>query len=454
MTHVRRIVQLAAVSLVINFTFATPHGQTAPPSLKLFTNQAVFGAGSTLEVTIGVQHAGAPAVVDLLFGAILPDGDTVAFFEGPGLSPAFGRLSQIASIRPTYPAVPINAGLTMTPDFFRYTFTGGEPLGQYQLFFAATPPNALRDGRIDAGDLIALQLAPIRLAPPASITVDVARSGSGLVSRTGGTVNAVGADGTQYTLSVPAGALLAPTTITLIPVAAMSGLAGSLQAVRAVRAEPDGLTFAVPARLTIRPPAGGPARLVGMATANGGSGLQLLAAARTNTGEIVIPNVAHFSVVGVAVPSSTVELEAFFATSDFVSRVIDAHFSGGPEQALMEQWFDTEIRPLLQSGQTNNTALFKGIAQVFSWETNRTTAGSASDHLRRAHRSSSCRKPHSHCQRPARRHSSAQRTLHHRAQLKSRRRSHAVSGLGDVNLGHHHIRGGRSELYADSIPYT
>ena len=146
---------------------------------------------------------------------------------------------------------------------------------------------------------------------------------------------------------------------------------------RAVRAEPDGLTFAVPARLTIRPPAGGPARLVGMATANGGSGLQLLAAARTNTGEIVIPNVAHFSVVGVAVPSSTVELEAFFATSDFVSRVIDAHFSGGPEQALMEQWFDTEIRPLLQSGQTNNAALFKGIAQVYSWETNRTTAGSA-----------------------------------------------------------------------------
>jgi hypothetical protein len=69
----------------------------------------------------------------------------------------------------------------------------------------------------------------------------------------GGIVTATGSDGTQYTLDVPAGAVVEPVEIGLIPVTSIGGLpfSGGLQA--AVQIEPDGLQLYKLATLTIIP---------------------------------------------------------------------------------------------------------------------------------------------------------------------------------------------------------
>ena len=216
MAHRRRFVWLAAISLVLGFAGQRPHAQSQLPTLRLSTNQGIFSPGNTLVVNLGVQHTGAPMPVDLLFGVILPGSDAVVFFEGPGLVPGTGRVSQPASIRPMFASLAVGAGIdVLIPDFFRYTWQGQEPLGDYQFFFAVTRPGAFRDGRIDGGDLLALQMATVRHVPPATVSVDTSRAASAVVTIAGGTVTATGADGVQYALEVPAGAIAQSTTITV-----------------------------------------------------------------------------------------------------------------------------------------------------------------------------------------------------------------------------------------------
>jgi hypothetical protein len=150
-----------AVGMVLGFgPGQAPHAQSSLPTLRLTANQAVFGPGSTLSVTVGLEHTGAPVLVDLLFGVILPDGDSLVFFEGPALVAGNGRLSQPASLRPMYAGLAVGPGTNvLIPDFFRHTWVGQEPVGEYQMFFAATTAGALRDNRIDGGDLLAVQTA-------------------------------------------------------------------------------------------------------------------------------------------------------------------------------------------------------------------------------------------------------------------------------------------------------
>jgi len=70
----------------------------------------------------------------------------------------------------------------------------------------------------------------------------------------GGTVSAAGADGTVFTLELPADALPAPQTVTLTPVYGVDRLPFSGGFVAGVEIEPAGLELLVPAMLTIRPP--------------------------------------------------------------------------------------------------------------------------------------------------------------------------------------------------------
>ena len=72
------------------------------------------------------------------------------------------------------------------------------------------------------------------------------------------TIKATGADGTTYTLVIPAGALVGPETITLTPLAKVDDLplSGGLEA--AVELEPHGLVLLKQATLTIDSPSLGP----------------------------------------------------------------------------------------------------------------------------------------------------------------------------------------------------
>src|SRR5690606_25346614 len=68
------------------------------------------------------------------------------------------------------------------------------------------------------------------------------------------TITATSADGTRYTLEVPRHALREPTEIRLTPLASIEHFPTAAGASAAVLFEPDGLTFTVPAELTIVAP--------------------------------------------------------------------------------------------------------------------------------------------------------------------------------------------------------
>src|SRR5207302_3054663 len=85
-----------------------------------------------------------------------------------------------------------------------------------------------------------------------SLKFDSRRRRSGLVTvAAGGTVSATARDGTKYTLSVPAHALLADTTVSLTPVVSLRGLARGAKLRGAVQLAPEGLGLVRPATLTI-----------------------------------------------------------------------------------------------------------------------------------------------------------------------------------------------------------
>jgi hypothetical protein len=117
-----------------------------------------------------------------------------------------------------------------------------------------------------------------------------------IVAAHGGTIQATAADGTTFSLEVPAGALLEDTLITMTPLAGVQGVGDA--AAHAVRLEPDGLTFLEFARLTIAPTTPVPvdAQVMFQAT---GKGDGVTAAAVDVESDDVVLLVDHFSIAGV-----------------------------------------------------------------------------------------------------------------------------------------------------------
>jgi hypothetical protein len=90
---------------------------------------------------------------------------------------------------------------------------------------------------------------PLDLQP----TLDASRSATALIGWEGGTIQAIGPDGTTYTLEVQPEALAFPTTITMTPLSDLDGfgLDPAPEHVLGVELEPEGLQMVVPARLTM-----------------------------------------------------------------------------------------------------------------------------------------------------------------------------------------------------------
>ena len=87
-----------------------------------------------------------------------------------------------------------------------------------------------------------------------SAQLDPSRAVSKLVPTQGGTLSATAADGTVFTLTLPAGALLSEEEITMTPVAAVDRLPLSGGLVAGVQLAPEGLLLFQPATLVINPP--------------------------------------------------------------------------------------------------------------------------------------------------------------------------------------------------------
>ena len=101
----------------------------------------------------------------------------------------------------------------------------------------------------DIDDIIDPTEPPIDLA----VTTECDTTVTATIPLEGGQIVATGADGTVYTLTIPDDALLAETTISMTPVAAVAGLPTSGEVTYAVQLEPSGLELYDFATLTIEP---------------------------------------------------------------------------------------------------------------------------------------------------------------------------------------------------------
>jgi hypothetical protein len=130
---------------------------------------------------------------------------------------------------------------------------------------------------------------------PANVTVtlDPARIASVRVPTSGGTLEATGADGTVYTLTIPPDALLADTTITMTPLTDVAGLQLSGGRFVGVQLEPDGLRFFQPATLRVAPPEGAHQTAVGFSYH--GNGAEAHPVPLTPDPDLLEMPVLHFS---------------------------------------------------------------------------------------------------------------------------------------------------------------
>lgn len=86
-----------------------------------------------------------------------------------------------------------------------------------------------------------------------SIALEAANAVEALIPVEGGSLSAIGDDGTLFTLDIPSDALLNETTIGLTPVASITGLPFGGEQAYAVQLSPDGLSLFNYATLTITP---------------------------------------------------------------------------------------------------------------------------------------------------------------------------------------------------------
>jgi hypothetical protein len=130
------------------------------------------------------------------------------------------------------------------------------------------------------------------------VTRDSGHAARALVPIAGGTISAVGGDGSRFTLTVPPNALPTDTTVTVTPVSSIAGLPLSGGLVAAVHLEPEGLHFNAPVVLRIEPArAVPPAQQMGFGYLGTGDDFHLYPLDRGGT---LGMRLLHFSGAGVA----------------------------------------------------------------------------------------------------------------------------------------------------------
>ncbi len=84
-------------------------------------------------------------------------------------------------------------------------------------------------------------------------TVDQPKAASARIGPDGGTLTATGADGSKYSLEIPAGALVEEIEVRMTPITSMDGLPLAEGLAAGVQLEPEGMTFYDAVTLTIKP---------------------------------------------------------------------------------------------------------------------------------------------------------------------------------------------------------
>lgn len=169
----------------------------------------------------------------------------------------------------------------------------------------------------------------------------------------GGTVVVTGSNGAQYTLTIPPGALTSDREIGLYPISSLATLPAGGSTVAGVHFVPEGLTFDLPAELSIKLPAAiNPDALLGLAYEGNGTSLGL--DLTFIDGQTITMPVLHFS--GKALGARTLESLIPEATgSSTRADILDGMVrirerQSGQEQidrfsTLLGNWYDLLVKP-------------------------------------------------------------------------------------------------------------
>jgi hypothetical protein len=254
------------------------------------------------------------------------------------------------------------------------TSAGFSAAGNYVLRLLAS------DGALVAGDEVQVTVHPQGGTLNAPLPVlETSRAVSATIGSAGGSLTATAANGTTYRLDIPQGALPGPVTITMAPVASVSGLPLSGGLLGAVDLRPTGLRLARTALLRIgksgAPPGGLTLTGFGLAT---GAAAVTRSPAVARIGEVAVL-LTHFSTHGAAFGTtedlSTLELEGRDRTESegtaFEEAVVTVLFRAPlytPEEirAAYLRYFDEVVLPMLQRAATD-IELLDAAAEYADW---------------------------------------------------------------------------------------
>jgi hypothetical protein len=209
----------------------------------------------------------------------------------------------------------------------------------------------------------------------AAVVVDAARASTKTFPLDGGTLTATGADGTVYSLTIPANALLLETAITMTPIVSIAS--GNLPggALLGVDLQPSGLRLYQFAELTITPPQlGAGADVAGFSYEGDGDDLHRYPAT-LDAGRILL-HVIHFSGAGANIcvelcpppivppppPITESELEQLIAS-------LDPHdpFYAQRLSELLHAYYDLFIVPTLPLMEKSCDYATPAIPKVLAW---------------------------------------------------------------------------------------
>lgn len=245
-------------------------------------------------------------------------------------------------------------------------------LGAYYLL-ACSPAKSSRCKATKSRMAVTARPNPARVRP----TLDQGGATASDIGRDGGSVTATGADGTRFTLTIPAGALLDPANVSLAPLASAGKLPMGARGLHAVQIGPAGRDLLKPASLAIAPPRlPSKSVLTGIGFDTGGKQFHLTPVSRSGSEATL----EVFELEGLGIASARAGARYLFSRSRVPTSLVDqlqqiaaaprppkrARASqAGPRDALSAQVFAlfTQIQVMAISGDIDTAA-----AQFVVWD--------------------------------------------------------------------------------------
>ena len=219
--------------------------------------------------------------------------------------------------------------------------------------------------------------------PTVSVVKESGSAAKASIGVDGGTIVAHGASGATFTLTVPAGALLQPTEITVTPVTSMSGNEVAASSVATADLAPSGLEFMRAATLHIDLPTAPTGRVVGIGYSGDGQDFHLMPAVPGTTPQSFDIPVLHFSGNGVSGASAAaiislaqqIGASAQSRLEQAIGAVLgkkagEALTAGDIAQitALLGDYYTQVVKPRLVAAQTDDKQLKSAAETYWGWE--------------------------------------------------------------------------------------